>query len=52
MQNNTQTPTLEQMNSLKARLNVLVDEDLKPKQKTVYNSKIDQLRNDLDEVGI
>lgn len=52
MQNNTQTPTLEQMNSLKIRLNVLVDEDLKPKQKTVYNSKIDQLRNDLDKAGI
>ncbi len=52
MQNNTQIPTLETMRSLKTRLNTLVDEDLKPKQKIIYNSKIDQLRNDLDKAGI
>lgn len=49
---NTQAPTLQEMRSLKTRLNALVDEDLKPKQKTIYNSKIDQLRDDLDKAGI
>jgi len=49
---NAQTPTLEEMRSLKKRLTALVDEDLKPRQKTIYNSKIDQLRDDLDKAGI
>ena len=50
--NKTQTPTLERVSKLRTELRVLVNDDLKPNNKTVYNSRINKFRDELDEIGI
>jgi hypothetical protein len=48
----TQIPTLKRVSELRDELRVLVDENLKPNKKTVYDSRINNFRDELDEIGI
>jgi hypothetical protein len=50
--NKTQTPTLERVSKLRTELRVLVNDDLKPNNKTVYSSRINKFRDELDKIGI